>query len=70
MRRRRTPERHDGHWGWLRGLGLERYEKAFRENEIDLRLPPELTANAIGHRRLLKAIADLATGFRACRAGG
>jgi hypothetical protein len=24
--------------GWLRGLGLERYEQAFRENEIDLRV--------------------------------
>ena len=55
--------------GWLRGLGLERYEQAFRENEIDLRVLPELTADdlkelgvaAIGHRRLLlKAIADLA----------
>src|SRR6516162_10870148 len=43
MRRRRAPERHDGHWGWLRGLGLERYEQAFRENEIDLRVLPELT---------------------------
>jgi len=61
MRRRRAPERHDGHWGWLRGLGLERYEQAFRENEIDLRVLPELTADdlkelgvaAIGHRRLL-----------------
>src|SRR5215813_9998990 len=57
--------------GWLRGLGLERYEQAFRENEIDLRVLPELTADdlkelgvaAIGHRRLLlKAIADLASG--------
>jgi class 3 adenylate cyclase/predicted ATPase len=57
--------------GWLRGLGLERYERAFRENEIDLRVLPELTADdlkelgvaAIGHRRLLlKAIADLAAG--------
>jgi len=56
---------------WLRGLGLERYEQAFRENEIDLRVLPELTADdlkelgvaAIGHRRLLlKAIADLAAG--------
>ena len=56
---------------WLRGLGLERYQQAFRENEIDLRVLPELTADdlkelgvaAIGHRRLLlKAIADLATG--------
>jgi len=57
--------------GWLRGLGLEQYEQAFRENEIDLRVLPELTADdlkelgvaAIGHRRLLlKAIADLAAG--------
>jgi class 3 adenylate cyclase/tetratricopeptide (TPR) repeat protein len=57
--------------GWLRELGLERYEQAFRENEIDLRVLPELTADdlkelgvtAIGHRRLLlKAIADLAVG--------
>src|SRR5215471_2138792 len=55
--------------GWLRELGLERYEQVFRENEIDLRVLPELTADdlkelgvaAIGHRRLLlKAIADLA----------
>ena len=30
---------------WLRGLGLERYEQAFRENEIDLRVLPELTAD-------------------------
>src|SRR5215469_18605410 len=56
---------------WLRGLGLERYEQAFRENEIDLRVLPELTADdlkelgvtAIGHRRLLlKAIAGLGAG--------
>ena len=48
--------------GWLRGLGLERYEQAFRENEIELRVLPELTADdlrelgvgAIGHRRLLR----------------
>jgi hypothetical protein len=54
--------------GWLRGLGLERYEQAFRENEIDLRVLPKLTAEdlkelgvaAIGHRRLLiDAIAAL-----------
>src|ERR1700750_683009 len=53
--------------GWLRGLGLERYEQAFRENEIDLRVLPELTPDdlkelgvaAIGHRRLLlTAIAE------------
>ena len=64
--------------GWLRGLGLERYEHGFRENEIDLRVLPELTADdlkelgvaAIGHRRrLLKAIADLAAERRACHRG-
>src|SRR4051794_32351971 len=64
---------------WLRRLGLERYEQAFRENEIDLRVLPELTADdlkelgvaAIGHRRLLlKAIADLAPGARRPAAEG
>ncbi|MEM7025336.1 MAG: adenylate/guanylate cyclase domain-containing protein, partial [Pseudomonadota bacterium] len=53
---------------WLRGLGLERYEKAFRDNEVDALSLPHLTADdlkeigvtAIGHRRrLLQAIADL-----------
>ncbi len=28
---------------WLRGLGLERYEPALRENEIDADVLPELT---------------------------
>ncbi len=28
---------------WLRSLGLERYEPAFRENEIDWAVLPELT---------------------------
>ena len=28
---------------WLRGLGLERYEPAFRENEIDAEVLPQLT---------------------------
>ena len=76
MRRRRAPERHDGHCGLAAGARAGAYEQAFRENEIDLRVLPELTADdlkelgvaAIGHRRLLlKAIADLATG--AGRAG-
>ena len=53
---------------WLRGLGLERYEAAFRENEISERVLPSLTAEdlkelgvtALGHRRiLLDAIAAL-----------
>jgi SAM domain (Sterile alpha motif) len=44
---------------WLRNLGLERYEAAFRENEIDDRILPKLTAEdlkevgvaIVGHRR-------------------
>jgi hypothetical protein len=53
---------------WLRGLGLARYEAAFRENEIDWALLPKLTADdlkdlgigLVGHRRkLLEAIAQL-----------
>ncbi len=53
---------------WLRGLGLEQYEPAFRANEIDARVLPSLTAEdlkdlgvtLIGHRRrLLDAIAAL-----------
>ena len=51
---------------WLRSLGLEKYEAAFRENEIDETVLPNLTAEdlkelgvtALGHRRkLLDAIA-------------
>ena len=54
--------------GWLRSLGLERYEEAFRENEIDETVLPSLTAEdlkdlgvgIVGHRRkLLDAIAVL-----------
>jgi class 3 adenylate cyclase/predicted ATPase len=53
---------------WLRGLGLERYAQAFRDNDIDAEVVPELTADdlvglgvtSIGHRRkLLAAIAVL-----------
>jgi class 3 adenylate cyclase/tetratricopeptide (TPR) repeat protein/ABC-type transport system involved in cytochrome c biogenesis ATPase subunit len=53
---------------WLQGLGLERYEANFRENEIDWAVLPKLTADdlrdigvtAVGHRRkLLEAIAEL-----------
>src|SRR5215472_12746391 len=55
---------------WLRSLGLERYEPAFRENEIDWEALPKLTAEDLkdlgvvlgGHRRrLLEAIAALDT---------
>src|SRR5690349_23102859 len=65
----------DGFWGtimdiggWLRGLGLERYEATFRESEINEKVLPSLTAEdlkdmgvgIVGHRRtLLDAIALL-----------
>jgi class 3 adenylate cyclase len=54
---------------WLRELGLERYEEAFRTNEIDAAILPKLTGDdlkdigvtTVGHRRkLLEAIAALA----------
>ena len=53
---------------WLRNLGLERYEAAFRDNEVGAEDLCHLTAEdleglgvaAIGHRRrLLVAIAKL-----------
>jgi class 3 adenylate cyclase/predicted ATPase len=53
---------------WLRRLGLEQYEPAFRANEIDAKVLPSLTAedlkdlgiSLVGHRRrLLEAIAAL-----------
>jgi class 3 adenylate cyclase/tetratricopeptide (TPR) repeat protein len=53
---------------WLRSLGLGQYEAAFRENEIDETVLPNLTAEdlkdlgvgIVGHRRkLLDAIATL-----------
>ena len=45
--------------GWLRGLGLEEYEAAFRENKIDDTVLPSLTTEdlkelgvgSVGHRR-------------------
>ena len=70
---RRSSCRHTGRRrmdiaDWLQGLGLERYEQTFRDNEIDERVLLKLTAdylkelgvNALGHRRLLlDAIAAL-----------
>ena len=57
---------------WLRQLGLERYEAAFRENDVNQKLSaailPDLTSEdlkelgivSVGHRRqLLEAIAKL-----------
>jgi class 3 adenylate cyclase len=54
--------------GWLRALGLEQYEAAFRENKIDDRVLPRLTAEDLkelgvgfvgDRRKLLDAIAAL-----------
>ena len=54
--------------GWLRSLGLEQYAAAFRDNAIDEKVLPRLTAEdlkdlgvgLVGHRRtLLEAIAAL-----------
>ena len=52
---------------WLRGLGLERYDQAFRDNAIEAEILPDLTdadleklGVLLGHRkRLLRAIATL-----------
>jgi class 3 adenylate cyclase len=53
---------------WLRGLGLEQYESAFRTNDVDSQVLPRLTAEdlisigvtSVGHRRrLLDAIVAL-----------
>jgi class 3 adenylate cyclase/predicted ATPase len=54
--------------GWLKSLGLEQYEAAFRENDVTAALLPNLTADdlkdlgitSVGHRRqLLDAITAL-----------
>ena len=53
---------------WLQDLGLERYVRTFRDNDIDAEVLPKLTAEdlislgvtSVGHRRkLLDAIASL-----------
>lgn|GEM_PF-5346312 len=58
---------------WLRGLKLERYVSAFRDNDIDAEVLLRLTAEdlinigvtSVGHRRkLLDAIAALPWRFR------
>ena len=53
--------------GWLRGLGLERYETVFREHAIDMDVLADLTDGELAQiglplgdrKRLLKAIASL-----------
>jgi hypothetical protein len=49
--------------GWLRGLGLDKYEGKFRDGNIDLDVLPQLTADdlkdigvsAVGNQRRLLA---------------
>ena len=63
---------------WLQDLGLGQYEAAFRQNEIDIDVLPELTEPhleklgvPLGHRlRLLKAISNLEANERSATAGG
>src|SRR5438045_4892888 len=64
---------------WLRSLGVERYEQAFRDNEIDEQVLPKLTADdltglgivLIGHRRkLLESIADLRARMESAKSDG
>ena len=43
--------------GWLRSLGLERYEQAFHENDVDAEVLPELTADDL-HGVMLGAERD------------
>jgi len=59
---------------WLRGLGLEQYAAAFRDNDVDGEVLPDLTSDdlinigvtSVGHRRkLLAAIASLGAAPRA-----
>ena len=65
--------------GWLRGLGLERYAPAFRDNDINGELLRRLTAEdlrelgvaSVGHRRrLLDAIAALGASTPAADTSG
>lgn len=55
---------------WLRDLGLQSYEQAFRDNRVDLDVLPRLTSDdlkeigvsAVGHRRkILDAVGELMT---------
>jgi len=63
---------------WLRDLGLQYYERAFRDNGVDLDVLRRLTAedlkeigvSAVGHRRkILDAVAELAASPRPEAAG-
>src|SRR5947209_20624041 len=59
----RAKDQHMDVAAWLKGLGLERYEAAFRDNEIDRQVGTSLTADNLkaigigggGHRPRLHA---------------
>jgi class 3 adenylate cyclase len=62
---------------WLRGLGLEQYAPAFRDNDVDSKVLPQLTVDdlisigvtSVGHRRkLLASIASLGAAASAASA--
>src|SRR5215471_1646527 len=62
---------------WLRGLGLEQYAPAFRDNDVDSEVLPQLTVDdlisigvtSVGHRRkLLAAVASLGAAASAAAA--
>jgi hypothetical protein len=54
---------------WLRSLGLEKYEVAFRENEIDERVLPNLTQeDSEGNRRWPSRSPPDAPGSNRCAA--
>src|SRR5215471_2876004 len=68
VRERKSGEAGVNVAAWLNRLGLEQYEQAFRENDVDAEVLPDLTAeDLIGlgvpsishHRKLLAAIAAL-----------
>jgi hypothetical protein len=42
---------------WLKSLGLEQYEAAFRENDVDAEILPTLTADELNpsYSRLMRA---------------
>jgi class 3 adenylate cyclase/tetratricopeptide (TPR) repeat protein len=62
---------------WLRGLGLERYEQAFRQGEVDCEVLSDLTDDDLrelgiplgSRKKLLKAIAALSGSQRSAEPG-
>jgi hypothetical protein len=49
---------------WLRGLGLEQYEPAIRDNGIDAEVLPKLTAEDLNRVSVSRGAAGSETGFR------